>query len=669
MQISNREKRIIESLLKNPHSFLTIRQIAQDLGVSSRTIHRELKYVEQTLERLHLELLRQPNKGLKISGSSEQFDQLTDQLDAMDVLDLSMDERKVIILYTLIKAKDPVKLYSLASEIGISINKLNKELSVLEADLTRYHLELQKKRGEGLMLSGDEVNKRQLLADLMLEKLNSTSVYSVIEDHFVYQTLNDEKLLDIVDMNQIFNVERLLMDELSELPYVLMETSYLTLTIHIVLAIERIRNGEQVSISDELIQALRVTPEFTVAENLAESLSYVYNVVFDLEEVIFITMHLRGAKRRADESETAIDITAEAEQLIHHVEQLTGYDFDGNAILREGILLHLVPALNRLSGGIETYNPLTDMIKADYPTLFKAVSTALTRIFPDHTFPDGEIAFVVLHFGGAMKAAEEERVLVVCTSGIGTSRILSNQIEQHFPNVSVIRQASVSELKSINLSQFDHIISTVGLDIDQPYTVVNPLLPTSDQQILEQIFTPGAAKHTVKTRDIDVDAYDTAVPFVVEGHSLIDGLVFQHSDAVSVEEAIQAFITAYGVTSDGDALLDVVNERAQTQGFAITGSAIALPHLVHELIKRPSIGMITLDEQVPVKNMDGDMQPVRYLALMFLPDETRLRPLVSELSILLMEHLESPDKLFLDSAFVVQYMKQALMQQLTQLIY
>ncbi|TDM07006.1 BglG family transcription antiterminator [Macrococcus lamae] len=669
MQVSNREKRIIESLLKNPRSFLTIRQIAQDLGVSSRTIHRELKFVERTLGRFGLDLLRLPNKGLRIEGDSEHFNQLTDQLDAMDVLDLSMDERKVIILYTLIKAKDPVKLYGLASEIGISINKLNKELSALEMDLTRYHLELQKKRGEGLVLSGGEVNKRQLLADLMLERLNSTSVYSVIEDHFVYQTLNDEKLLEIVDMNQIFNVERLLMDELSELPYVLMETSYLTLTIHIVLAIERIRNGEQVMINEELIQALRVTPEFKVAENLAESLSHVYNVDFDLEEVVFITMHLRGAKRRADESETAIDITTEAEQLIAHVERLTGNDFEGNTVLREGILLHLVPALNRLSGGIETYNPLTDMIKADYLVLFEAVSSALARIFPDHSFPDGEIAFVVLHFGGAMKAAEEEQVLVVCTSGIGTSRILSNQIEQNFPNVTVARQASVSELKSIALDQFDHIISTVGLDIKQPYTVVNPLLPASDKQILAQIFTSPAVKRQKVTPMVHLNTYDAVVPFVVEGHALIDALYFHETDVLTLEDAIADYVAAHHITSESEELLAVIGKREDAQGFAITGSEIALPHLVHPLIERPGIALITLAKHVAAKNMDDDTQHVRYLAIMLLPEDTRLRPLVSEFSVLLMNHLESPDKLFRSRSFVVNHMKQALMQQVTQLIY
>ena len=78
------------------------------------------------------------------------------------------------------------------------------------------------------MLIGEEVNKRQLLARIMLEKLDSDSVYSVVEDHFVYHSLNETHLQGIVDIDRLFNVERLLMDELGVLPYTLTEASYLT---------------------------------------------------------------------------------------------------------------------------------------------------------------------------------------------------------------------------------------------------------------------------------------------------------------------------------------------------------------------------------------------------------------------------------------------------------
>ncbi|GGB01607.1 PRD domain-containing protein [Macrococcus hajekii] len=654
MQISHREKKIIESLLKNPRSFLSIHQIAQNLGVSSRTVHRELKFVEETLSKMNLTLERQTGKGLRMTGSDIDFALLSEQLEMSTVLDLSVEERKVIILYTLIKAKDPVKIYSLASEIGISINKLSKELENLESDLSRQRLTLQKKRGEGLQLLGDELNKRQLLADIMLEKLDSTSVYSVIEDHFVYQTLNDTNLKDLVDMDQIFSVERLLMDELSELPYVLLETAYLTLTIHIVLAIERIRNDEQVSIADDIIQSLSVTPEFKVAERLADSLSEAYQINFDKEEVIFITMHLRGAKRRISESEVTVDISQKTDQLINEVSSLTHHDFTDNHTLREGLLLHLVPALNRISGGIDTYNPLTTMIKEDYKRLFQAVHSALESVFPDAFFPDNEIAFIVLHFGGAMKHSSSS-VLIVCTSGFGTSRILSKLIEEQFPSVHVSKLASVSDLKALDLTAYDYIISTVGLDINQPYTVVNPLLPESDQQLLQQVFSRPILSQ-VQTAKVNV--YNEVVPYVIGAHQILSSVHFRTLTIDNWPALLQTYKVA-----------DELSEREKVQGFAITGYPVALPHIVHADIDLPIIEFVTLTSPVNMKNMDDAVQQVQYLLIMLLPEKTLVRPFVSELSVLLMTYLDIPDKIFNDKDFVIQYMQQTLIKQISEKIY
>ena len=49
---------------------------------------------------------------------------------------------------------------------------------------------------------------------------------------------------------------------------------------------------------------------------------------------------------------------------------------------------------------------------------------------------------------------------------MGTSCLLSTRLEQVFSEIERITQASVSDLKSLDLSQYDGIISTVNLDID-----------------------------------------------------------------------------------------------------------------------------------------------------------------------------------------------------------
>lgn len=82
---------------------------------------------------------------------------------------------------------------------------------------------------------------------------------------------------------------------------------------------------------------------------------------------------------------------------VQSVEEISGQYFDDKDTLINGLSLHINPAINRLESNIETYNPLTDMIKYKYPRLFDNVSKALRIVWPDLIFPESEVAFIVLH--------------------------------------------------------------------------------------------------------------------------------------------------------------------------------------------------------------------------------------------------------------------------------
>lgn len=519
MLLSTREKEMIALLIKYHGQYITIHDIAQQLAVSSRTIHRELKGVEAYLTSFSLTLERANKKGLRIAGEESDLNDLKQSIAKHQTIDLSVEEQKVIIIYALIQAKEPVKQYSLAQEIGVSVQTLAKMLDDLELDLNKYQLSLSRKRGEGIYLVGTESKKREFLSQLMVNNLNSTSVYSVIENHFVFHSLNQIHK-DFVDLERIFNVERLLMDYLSALPYQLTESSYLTLTVHIVLSISRIKNGEYVALNDDIYDSVQNTFEHKVASELADKLGQIYDVTFNQAEIAFITIHLRGAKRK-NLNDTSVNNRCEENKIkafVKKVEMISGMTFADLDTLVDGLTLHLNPAINRLQANIETYNPLTDMIKFKYPRLFENVRLALNDSWPDLIFPESEIAFIVLHFGGSIKNQGNRflNILVVCSSGMGTSRLLSTRLEQVFSEIECITQASVSDLKSLDLSQYDGIISTVNLDIDSPYLTVNPLLPDSDISYVAQFLntkstfqeTHDQSSNMIDKNDVHVETKD-----------------------------------------------------------------------------------------------------------------------------------------------------------------
>ncbi|MEX6013013.1 BglG family transcription antiterminator [Mammaliicoccus sciuri] len=674
MMISNREKSILKLLSERLHSFLTIHDIAQALGISSRTVHREMKSVEDTLNKYHLSLTRVPKLGLRIEGEPEDIDNFVQSLTEQNTIDLSDEERKVIILYNLIQSKDPVKLYSLANEIGSSTHTLNKIIEQLEPELHTFELSLERRRGEGLILNGEEVNKRQLLARIMLEKLDGDSVYSVVEDHFVYHTLNETHLRGIVDIDRLFDVERLLMDELGTLPYTLTEASYLTLTIHIVLAIERIKQDGHVEIEDDILNELISTDEFKVSERLTNVLSDIYDVTFNHSEIAFITMHLRGARRRHETTYENNDIHKQrVTELIEFVKD-QGFSFKDEEALFKGLNLHLEPAINRLEANIETYNPLTEMIETYDQELFEAVSSGLKIVFMNYHFPKSEVAYIALHFGGMLQAKQRRslHVLVVCSSGIGTSRILSNRLKQHFSEITQTTEVSVSSLKSIDFSKYDGMISTVAVDTKYPHITVNPLLPKQDAENvkyflkLQQSVVHDPQNTQNQEQPLSYEDYDRTVTFIEESLSLIQNMIVEKKKVTQLERYLIQTLSKHRVIDNTHTFSEKLNSRMNLQGFALTGYPVAIPHLSDESIKKPQLIITELTKPLRLKTIENEDQEVNWLVCMFIPRNSEQGQLMSEVSSLITEHLDDIDQLLNDRVKIENTLKSFFLNKLKQ---
>ncbi|RIL70728.1 PRD domain-containing protein [Staphylococcus devriesei] len=653
MLMSTREKEIIELLIKYYGQYVTIYEIAQQLGVSSRTIHRELKDIETYLKEFNITLERANKKGIKLSGEDAHFQELKKEMAQHETIDLSVEEQKAIILYALIQSKHAVKQYSLSQEIGVSVQTLTKLLDDLEQDLASYQLTLYRKRGEGVYLDGPESKKREFLSQLMVNNLNSTSVYSVIENHFVYQSLNQSQQA-LVDLDSIFNIERILMDYLGELPYTLTESSYLTLTVHIVLSIARIQNGEYVSINEEIYDSVKDTFEHRIATEIAKRLESLYDIDFNQAEVTFITIHLRGANRRTTsqvfENNEFDDRKIQA--FVNRVEHLSGQTFEDYATLVQGLSLHINPAINRLEANIETYNPLTEMIKYKYPRLFDIVHKAIDQTWPELAFPDNEIAFIVLHFGGSLKSQSSQllHVLVVCSSGIGTSRLLATRLQQSFSEIEKITQASVSDLKMLDLDDYDGIISTVKLDITTPFITVNPLLPESDVTYVASFLK--TKEHRTTRQDASDVTYstihdpDNIINNMEQGLKLLNSMQIEYKEVTNWNKYLADYFEEHGVIAPGSqtSFAELLqNKLNQNPGWVLQPYPVAIPHMKDDLIQRPLILITILNQELGMQSTQNDLFKIKYMISLFIPNNDEMAQLVGELSAELGHHLEQID--------------------------
>lgn len=673
MFLSTREKEIIEMLIKYHGQYVTIYDIAQHLAVSSRTIHRELKSIESFLSTFDIDLERVTKKGIQLKTTEMALNSLKHALLHENTIDLSQEEQKVIILYALIQTNTPIKQYVLAQEIGVSNQTMTKLLDDLETELDQYQLTLQKKRGEGIQLHGAESKKRELLSQLMVNNLNSTSVYSVIENHFVYQSINQSQLA-MVDMDKIFQIERILMDHLGQLPYSLTESSYLTLTVHIVLSIERMLNNQYVALNDDIYNSVKDSFEHEVAQALALHLEHIYGVQFNQAEVTFITIHLRGAKRK-ESAEVFKDSKDESkiEKFIHSVSHFSQQSFKDFKTLSEGLKLHIIPAINRLNANIETYNPLTEMIQHKYPRLFESVHRALLQTWPNFNFPDSEIAFIVLHFGGALQNQNSAfyNVLVVCSSGIGTSRLLATRLQQTFSDIQKTTQASVGDLNDIDATQFDAIISTVDLDIALPYITVNPLLPDADVNHVSAFLNTHHKQpkiQTYETNNSNILNPEEKLTYIRKGLEIIDSVNVDYTSVSNWTTYLTNTLLEHQIITEGQSFAELIKQHMDHQGFVLAPYPIAIPHLKSEIIKKPFILITILNEPILLNSNQNDNLSVRYLLSMFVPPDDTMAQLVSDISGKLVEHLDNIDGFMEQPEQLQTLLKQSYLMQLQKLL-
>lgn len=171
--------------------------------------------------------------------------------------------------------------------------------------------------------------------------------------------------------------------------------------------------------------------------------------------------------------------------LIGDVEAKFHFPFRHDKNLTENLLLHISMAMERIQSGINVSNPMLDEIYQSNPKLYEIVKQSFLEIFHSFSIPEDEIGYIVIYFIASMDSLSKRsiQVLVVCSTGIGSSKMLRSRLEREFSEIDVKKIISLHKLHDENLDNYDFIISTVPLDLDEDkYLCVSPLLNEKEKE-------------------------------------------------------------------------------------------------------------------------------------------------------------------------------------------
>lgn len=484
MNISNRTRQIIEILLHTDQE-LTVGEIASQIEVSPRTVHRELINVEQFVTAYHIELIRKAGSGIRLNGTRAHISELAQSLTTLTEIDYTTEDRQLLILCMLLAADEPIKLFALAHDLKAAVSTITNDLNLLEKWVKKWRVTLVRKRGLGVVLLGTEAQLRELIRQLIKLKLDPTELITNVTQlttHPLY-----ERLFQLAGNSVMSDVESTLWLWEEQWESHLSEDGYTDLLLRLSIGISRIR-------AEKLIQPgewrkLKHNEELhdPGIERLIELLANHFELEFTAEEkkyIFYIIYQVREEHLLALLGDD-LSLTQAIGQITQHVQRKFHVDFSEDRSLRDGLFHHMKVTLHRLNDGLTIRNPLLEQIMKDYEELFETVRAAVTAYLPDIDIPDAEIGYIVTHFGAALERLKQLQpdvhAILVCSTGIGSSKLLQVRLQKEFPQIRIIDRVSWYEASRLPKERYDIILSTIDLPINpSAYLKVSPLITQED---------------------------------------------------------------------------------------------------------------------------------------------------------------------------------------------
>lgn len=501
--------RILTAMAGNP---VTIGAVSEKLGVSSRTVLRELPAIEAWMDENDFTFTRKPGVGLAIEEDAATIQLLNDLMKTQQSdSSYSQKERRRQILGELLFLREPVKSYVFLSRFQISEGTLARDLDALAGWLDAYKIQISRRPGAGIFLKGSETAYRQAIAGAALEFMGDGEILKLLrrsddagapsyqpQEETAGSKLLKNRLYQFIEPQVITFVEQILSETEKKLDIRYTDSGYMALIVHLSLAIRRLRCGEKIEMDPLELQSLAKLPEFAVASQIAGKISSKFQLEIPAEETGFITMHLSSARiwprsgRPRSQLQT-INTRQIVLAIVESVEQQLGLSFHTCTQMIEELTSHMDSMISRLSMNIHLENSQGDTIRQKYPAIYQAVEHACSllreRLFIEN-ISASEITFVTMHFAAAAETLRAEQkqvaVAVVCPSGMGASRMLAANLMRSLHNVEIRQIMSAFHLDPEKLREngIDLIISTVPLDLDFPSICVSPIPQAQDMLVI-----------------------------------------------------------------------------------------------------------------------------------------------------------------------------------------
>lgn len=642
--------RAIILALCRTENYIPLAEIAKEIGVSAKTVMREMAEVEQVLNAYGFSTDRKTGRGVSLPISATEKQVLAQQIETQTAQAVySQKERLTALAGQLLQSQTPVKLFEFASRLKVAESTVSNDLDKLEAWFADHDLALIRKPGLGVCLHGSESDIRKAIVHYIYENISEQDLLGIFHDHFSKSISEDctlavtasKRLLNLMDKNAVDKLAQALRQTEETMEYKFSDSTYVGLIVHLALGLERIKKAEKIEITPDFLAELKARPEYAVAKTIAAKVAEAFAIEIPEAEAGYITMHLVGARNQYSErnkNKKVIDnfqLVRLTQQILKIAGAETGLCLIDNEKLLIDLIHHLAPSISRLKMQLEIRNPLLNEMKQQYPALMKISKKSVAALeealgFP---LPEAEIAYIAMHIGAAVETAGENHktctAAIACPTGMGTSKLLAARLQKQYPKIKIGAIISALQADKAKLQEegVDLIISTVPIQIDFPVIVVNSLLLEKDRQIIEDALYTHAQKarfspapppvntHSFKRRLQEITACGESILELLQNFFILEGVTA--ADLTSLVTSVSHLLPFEETTRQrlAQALL-----KRETQGSTlIPGKGLLFLHCRSEDAPGLYFGAARLKQQFYTENAAGRAEAVKGAVVMLAP--------------------------------------------------
>ena len=448
--MTSQELEIIKSL--NEDAYTTIDEISLRTSFSSSLIRNTLSALGEL--DIGCNILSKIGEGYRL--------EITDRTRFANIVLSESTGREAELILILLAAKEPLRIEAISNRLNVSRATVDRILVDARKELHNYDLKIASKSKNGIQVEGNEKNIRLCYSRYMRYYVSSG------------------------EQNELQLLRRILYKIFDDYDYQMSDQSFENLIYHLYIAVNRISDGNDIQNLAKDKNHIMQTKEYSLAKTIASSLEEVFHIEFSENETIYITAHLLGKQIFSDYYLIDEEVVSQVKEILEEIYVQKGIDLREDGELVRNLSLHIQPLVSRLAFGLRQENPLINDIKREMSEAFELAILTKNHLeaWLQKEINEYEVGYLALHFALSLEKKNNRnapiRILVVCSTGAGTARLLKQKVMHQFDlKEENIDLCSVFQLRKMeDFSGYTCILSTIpiSLSVSVPLIIIDAIL-------------------------------------------------------------------------------------------------------------------------------------------------------------------------------------------------